>query len=114
MKMPSDWFEAAQTFVIGLTPGALGSAVGLAHEKGLSWAERFTQLAAGTVVSFFVARAFGATVDLNPFVLQGIGFTAGMIAYKSTPRFIAATAEVAGGIPATLRDRFLPARKDPK
>ncbi|RSV12285.1 hypothetical protein CA235_17575 [Sphingomonas sp. ABOLF] len=114
MKIPSDWLDAAQTFVIGLTPGALGSAVGLAHEKGLSWAERFTQLAAGTVMSWFVTRALGSTVDLNPFVLQGIGFTAGMIAYKSTPRFIAAAADVAGGLPAAIRDRFLPARKDPK
>ena len=49
MKIPPEWLDAAQTFVIGLTPGAIGSAVGLAHEKGLSWAERFTQLAAGTV-----------------------------------------------------------------
>lgn len=113
MKIPPEWLDAAQTFVIGLTPGAIGSAVGLAHEKGLSWAERFTQLAAGTVVSWFVARALGATVDLNPFVLQGVNFTAGMIAYKSTPRFIAAAADVAGGLPAALRDRFLP-RKDSK
>jgi hypothetical protein len=114
MKIPHEWLEIAQTFVVGLAPGAIGSAVGLAHEKGLSWAERFTQLVAGTVVSFFVTRALGATVDLNPFVLQGIGFTAGMIAYKSTPRFITAAADVAGGLPAALRDRFLPARKDPK
>lgn len=114
MKLPSDWFDAAQTFVIGLTPGAFGSLVGLAHEKGLSWVERFVQFAAGTVVSWFAARAIGAAVDLNPFVLQGVNFTAGMIAYKATPRFIAAAAEVAGGLPAALRDRFLPARKDPK
>jgi hypothetical protein len=113
MKIPPEWFDAVQTFVIGLTPGAIGSAVGLAHEKGLSWAERFTQLAAGTVVSWFVARALGGTIDLNPFVLQGVNFTAGMIAYKSTPRFITAAADVVGGLPAALRDRFLP-RKDPK
>ena len=112
MKIPSEWLDAAQTFVIGLTPGAIGSAVGLAHEKGLSWAERFTQLAAGTVVSWFVARALGGAVDLNPFVLQGVNFTAGLIAYKATPRFIAAAADVVGGLPAALRDRFFPARKD--
>lgn len=110
-KLP-ELLDTTATFLAGLSPGALGAAVGLAHEKGLTWTERCVQFAAGTTVSWFAQRGVGALWLLDPFVLQGIGFSAGMVAFKSTPRFIASAADVAGGIPALVRDRFLPTRKD--
>nr|WP_317892032.1 hypothetical protein [uncultured Sphingomonas sp.] len=107
-----DILDPFLTFLAGLTPGALGAAVSLAHEKGLTWSERCIQFAAGTTVSWFAQRGIGAVYAFDPFVLQGIGFSAGMVAFKSTPRFIASAADVAGSLPALLRDRFFPARKD--
>ncbi len=114
MQLPSfiDLVDALVTYSIGLAPGALGAAVSLAHEKGLSWRDRVIQFAAGTVVSFYAQGAVAALFDLDPFVLQGIGFSAGMVAFKSTPRFIASAADVIAGLPAAIRDRILPARKD--
>lgn len=113
-KLLSDVLDALLSFTIGLAPGALGAAVGLAHEKGMTWAERVTQFAAGTTVSYFAQGVIGAVSPwhLDPFVLQGVGFSAGMVAFKATPRFIQAAADVVAGLPAQLRDRFLPARKD--
>ncbi len=111
LKILTDISDAVVTFAIGLVPGALGAAVGLAHEKGLTWTERCVQFAAGTTVSWFAQRGVGAMILLDPFVLQGIGFSAGMVAFKSTPRFIAAAADVIGGLPALIRDRFLGAKK---
>jgi hypothetical protein len=110
-KLP-DLLDSFLTFLVGLSPGALGAAVSLAHEKGLTWSERCIQFAAGTTVSFFTARGIDAVTSLDPFVLQGIGFSAGMVAFKSTPRFIASAADVIGGLPALIVGRFFPARKD--
>ena len=100
--------DAVMTGAAGLIPGALGAAVSLAYEKGISWAERFTQLAVGIVISFFVSRAAGAVWGFDPFVVDGIGFTFGMIAFKATPRFIANAVDVVAGIPAILRDLAKP------
>lgn len=117
-KYLHDLFDSAIAFLIGLTPAALGAAVSLSYEKGLTWAERFTQLAVGTVVSYF-AGGFIAAVwpwgTINPFVLQAITFTVGMIAFKATPKFIASCSEAIAGLPAQIRDRaisWFPKRKD--
>lgn len=99
--------DALFALLSGIAPGAIGAAVGLAWRKGLTWRERFLQLVVGIVVSWFAGRAIGALWQLDPFVLQGVSFTIGMIAFEATPRFIAAAADVAGTIPAMLRDRFL-------
>lgn len=99
--------DAFFALLSGIAPGAIGAAVGLAWRKGLTWRERFIQMAVGIIVSWFAGRAIGALWALDPFVLQGIAFTIGMIAFEATPRFIAAAADVAGTIPAALRDRFL-------
>lgn len=107
-----DILDAVLTFATGLVPGALGAAVGLAHERGLKWTERFVQFAAGTTVSYFAQLVVGALFAFDPYVLQGIGFSAGMVAFKATPRFIASAAEVAAGLPAAIRDRIFPTRKD--
>ncbi|MFC3581080.1 hypothetical protein [Sphingomonas hylomeconis] len=99
----------------GLSPAALGAAVSLAYEKGLTWGERFIQFAVGTCVSFFVSRAIGALVTLDPFVLQGISFTLGMIAFKAAPKFIGSAVDAVGALPREIGDRiisWLPKKKD--
>lgn len=107
--------EAFVALLVGLTPAALGAAVSLAYEKGLTWSERFVQFAVGVCVSYFAGNLIGALwpwKPIDPFVLQGITFTLGMIAFKATPRFTAAAADAVAEIPVRLRDRFLPPKKD--
>jgi predicted anti-sigma-YlaC factor YlaD len=117
---PQFWtqlWDAAVTFAGGLTPAGLGASVAVAYEKGLTWAEKFTQLAVGVIVSYFTTRTLDALWPLDPFVMQGVSFSVGMIAFKSAPRFIAGAAEVIGSLPAFLRDRILallPGRKEGK
>lgn len=107
-----EWFT---TVAIGLSPAALGSLVAVSYEKGLTWADKFTQFAVGVVVSYFATRVVGAFFDLDPFVLQGVSFSLGMIAFKAAPRFISGAADVFGSLPGEIRDRILPAkRKDGK
>jgi hypothetical protein len=105
--------EAILTLLSGLAPGAIGAAVGMVWRKGLTWRERFVQLAVGIVVSWFVTRAIGALWPIwfrdaaDPFVMQAIAFTIGMIAFEATPRFIAGASDVIGGLPALIRDRLI-------
>lgn len=113
-KLVTDIADAAGTLLAGLVPGAIGASVGLVWEKGLTWGQRFLQLAVGIVVSFYAAR-MGAAIwsmthagaALDPFILDGAKFTIGMIAFKATPRLIASSVDVVAGLPAMLRDRFL-------
>ena len=107
--------DVVLSFVAGLTPEALGAAVSLAFEKGLTWTERFVQMAVGVIVSFFVGRAVNAIHPLDPFVLQAVSFVTGMIAYKSAPAFIEGAAGAFRALPAALKDwlvGLLPHRKD--
>lgn len=106
------------TFLVGLTPAALGALVSLAYEKGLTWRERFIQFAVGVVVSYFAGGLVGALwpwKPMDPFVLQSITFTLGMIAFKATPKFISNSSEAIGALPGDIRDRlitWLPKKKD--
>ncbi|MDQ0250973.1 hypothetical protein J2W22_003037 [Sphingomonas kyeonggiensis] len=107
-KLPA-LLDAAGTLLAGLVPGAIGATVTLAFERGLTWGQRFLQLAVGTVVSFYAARMVGAIWHgLDPFVMDGVKFTIGMIAFKATPRFIASAVDVVAGVPGIIRDRYLP------
>lgn len=90
----------------GLVPGAMGAAVSLAYEKGLTWSEKFTQFAVGTVVSYFARGAIVGLFDLHAFVLDGVGFTCGMIAFRATPRIASATIDALASVPGLVRDRF--------
>ena len=106
-----DWIV---TLAIGLSPAALGALVAVSYERGLTWADRFTQFAVGVVVSYFATRIVGVLLAPDPFVLQGISFSIGMVAFKSAPRFISGAADALGTLPADLILRFLPKRKDGK
>lgn len=108
-KLPHQLIDGIVSFLAGLTPGALGASVSLAYEKGLTWTDRFIQLGVGIVVSYFAGGVIAAcwrwgTID--PFVLQGIKFTIGMIAFKATPRFASNCADAVVDVPGALRDRI--------
>jgi len=107
-------FETFLAFLGGLTPAALGAAVSLAYEKGLTWSDRFVQFAVGVCVSYFAGGVIAAIwpwKPIDPFVLQGITFTLGMIAFKATPRFISSASDVVAGLPGDILRRIFP-RKD--
>ena len=97
----------------GLVPAALGAAVSLAYETGLTWTQRFVQLAVGTTVSYFATNLIGGMWSFNAYVLQAIGFCAGMVAFKATPKFIAACTEKVADVPAAVFDRIFPREDRP-
>jgi hypothetical protein len=107
---------ALLAFAIGLVPAALGAAVSLAYEAGLTWAMRFTQFAVGVTVSYFAtnvtvsiwARWAGSPPD--PYIQQAVGFVVGMIAFKAVPRFRDSAVEAVASLPSTLRD-MIPFRR---
>lgn len=95
------------TVLAGLVPAALGAAVSLAYESGLTWSRRFAQMSVGIVVSYFATGAIGAVFGFGPFVLQAIGFVVGMIAFKATPKFITACSDALASAPSRFVDRIL-------
>lgn len=96
------------TLIAGITPAALGAAVSLFYERGLTWGDRFARLAVGIIVSWFVSRlvavlcAWWWKVSPDPFFLQGVGFVFGMIAFKATPAFISGAAAALGKLPDAI------------
>lgn len=110
-------FDAILTFLVGLVPGALGAAVGVAYEKGLTWTDRFVQFSIGVIVSYFaggvvaVLWPVGWLGPLDPFVLQGVTFSLGMVAFKATPRMASSLIDVLADLPGLIR-LFIPKRKD--
>lgn len=103
--------DSILALVVGLTPAALGAAVSLAYEKGLTWSERCVQFAVGIVVSWFASRAIGAIMTLSPFVLQGVTFTLGMIAFRAVPRFMSSCSDAIATLPTDLRSRIFPKKE---
>lgn len=98
--------DGALTFTAGLTPGAMGAALSVAYEAGLTWMQRFVAFATGIVVSYFAGQAFIAVFTPNPFVAQGFAFSIGLVAYKSVPGFIKSASETIASIPAAIRDKL--------
>lgn len=108
-KLAHALFDALWALLAALVPGAIGATVTLAFERGLTWSQRFLQLAVGTIVSFYAARMVGAIWHgIDPLLLEGVKFTIGMIAFKATPRFIASAVDVVAGLPPLIRDRYFP------
>jgi hypothetical protein len=111
--------DSVLAFLAGITPAALGAGISLLYEKGLSWGDRFARLAVGITVSWFASGIFAALcrflwkVELDAFVLQGVGFVFGMIAYKATPGFITSASTAVAGIPGAILS-WLPKGKDPQ
>lgn len=113
-KMLLELLDAIGTLLVGLVPGAIGASVSLVWEKGLTWGQRFLQLAVGIVVSFYVTRMLASGLHLytgkplEPFFLDGIKFTIGLIAFKATPGFITACVDVIASLPGRARDKWFP------
>lgn len=110
-KLLHEWLDAVLTFALGLVPAALGAAVTLAYERGLTWADRFTQFGVGVVVSYFAGGVIAAYLTVDPFVLQAVRFTIGMIAFRATPKLTSTLIDRVVDGAGTLLDRVLP-RKD--
>lgn len=111
-KMLQQMLADLIALLIGITPAALGASVNLFVERGLTWGDRFSRLVVGILVSYFATRAIGAMFVRDPFLLQSIGFTLGMIGYKSTPGFIASASAIVASLPEALKSRFLPPKDD--
>lgn len=109
--------DSVLAFLAGITPAALGAGISLLYEKGLSWGDRFARLAVGITVSWFASGIFAALcrflwkVELDAFVLQGVGFVFGMIAYKATPGFITSASTAVAGVPGAILS-WLPKKGD--
>lgn len=109
-KLIHELLATAATFIVGLLPAALGAAVSLAYETGLTWSRRFVQMSVGVVVSYFATGALAALWPWgspDAFVIQAVGFVVGMIAFKATPRFITGCSDAIASAPRAVLDRFL-------
>ncbi|MBX9816266.1 MAG: hypothetical protein A4S12_07075 [Proteobacteria bacterium SG_bin5] len=107
-----DLIEAAIAVAAGITPAALGASVSLAYERGLTWGDRFGRLLVGIVVSYFTTRVVDAMWLDDPFLLQAVSFTLGMIAYKATPPIAQQLTDIVVGLPALIRAKYFPPHKD--
>ncbi len=107
----AELLDGSASFLVGLAPGAVGATVAVVLDRAMTWTQRFIAIGVGIVVSYFARGGAGAMVG-NDFIVQGIAFTAGMVAYKAAPKFIDQASDVIASIPGRLRDRFLPEKKD--
>jgi hypothetical protein len=106
-----DASEALKAAAAALAPAAFGSTVAVLVKRGLTWTERFLQIAIGIVVSWHAQLAAIAIFAPDPFLSQAIGFTAGLLAYDALPRFRERAIALVVEIPDLIRER-LAARKE--
>lgn len=78
----NDALVAAKSIAAGLVPGALGAAVSIAMQTGLSWLQRFIQLAVGITVSFYAGEVAAHVFGLPEMVKSGVGFVSGLAAFE--------------------------------
>ena len=109
--LPVEIWEAVKAVASALMPAAIGSAVAQAWEDGLSLRDRAIQWIVGICVSYYVTLGISAFFGMGAFAAQAVGFVVAMIAFKSTPKFIAGCSSTLETLPAAVRDRFFP-KKD--
>lgn len=105
-KFLHDLLDAVLAFLIALVPGALGAAVSLVYEEGLTWSRRITQMMVGITVSYFARNLAHGLTGWDDYLLQAVGFVVGMTAFKATPALIAGIVERAPLL-LVLIDRLL-------
>jgi len=108
------WHEVLDTIAsvaAALVPSALGALIYQLHATALTWGQRVTAYLSGIVVSYYVRIGLTGWFGMNDFVGQAVAFVIGMIACKSTPRFIDASADAIAALPARILE-WLPTRKD--
>jgi len=93
-----DLLAATRDFAASALPPAAGSAVSAWLKPGLSWGARLQQFAVGIVVSYYVMAAVQAVMDLDPFIANAAGFSAGLIAFDLLPKLRASLLEAAGDL----------------
>jgi len=110
-QIPHEIIEAAKALGATLMPAAIGSAVAQAWEEGLSLRDRFIQWAVGICVSYYVTLGISSIFGLGQFAAQAVGFVVAMIAFKSTPKFVAGCSSALEKLPQAVSDRFLGGKK---
>lgn len=103
-KLLHDAATAFVSLLLSLLPAAIGAAVSLAFEAGLTWAARFVQLCVGIAFSYFATNALMALWPVSEPVRQAVGFVVGLIAFKAAPRFRDEVVDAVAGIPGQIRD----------
>ena len=86
-------------FAKALVPGALGAAVAVAIQQGLTWFQRFIQLVVGIIVSYYAGEAAASLFEAEDVVKNAIGFVSGLAAFETSKALRTSTAEVAQTAP---------------
>jgi hypothetical protein len=97
-----DLFGVAREYAAGLAPGALGAAVSVMTQKGLTWAQRFIQLAVGIIVSYYAGAVAQEMLGLSEVAKSGVGFTAGIGAYEIVKHLRTSLGKLADQAPADV------------
>lgn len=103
----SDVAHQLLTFSKTLVPGALGAAVAVAVQQGLTWLQRFVQLVVGIVVSYYAGEAAAQIAGAEGVLKNAIGFTAGVAAFETAKALRTSIAEVAKSAPKQAWDWWL-------
>lgn len=90
-----------------LVPGAFGAAVAVAVQRGLTWLQRFVQLAVGIVVSYYAGEAASSLFGFDGAVKNGVGFVAGVAAFETVKTLRTSIADVAKDAPRQLWERVM-------
>ncbi len=97
-----DALAAVKELAAGLAPGALGATVSIMTQTGLTWAQRFIQLAVGIIVSYYAGEAASAVFGLSDIVKSGVGFTAGIGAFEIVKHLRASLGALADRLPGDI------------
>lgn len=92
---------------VSLLPGAFGAAVAVAVQQGLTWLQRFVQLAVGIVVSYYAGAAVVELFDAGDGMRNAIGFVAGIAAFETAKALRTSFSEVAKTAPKQVWDWWL-------
>lgn len=102
--LPPELIELAQKVITAVAPAAFGATVAQIHHRGLAWRDRLLAYVNGILVSYYVTLGLTAWWRLDQFVSQSVGFVLAMIAFKATPKFIAACTDALASLPGRLTD----------
>lgn len=97
-----DMLAVVREFASALAPGALGATVSVATQTGLTWAQRFLQLAVGIIVSYYAGEFAAHLFDLQDVAKSGVGFTAGIGAFEIVKHLRVSLGKVAEDAPTDL------------
>lgn len=108
MKEPlGELLQQLVPYVKALLPGALGATVAVAVQQGLTWLQRFVQLAVGIIVAHYAGEAASELIGAQGVVKDGLSFTAGVAAFETAKSIRTSIAEVAKTAPKQAWDWWL-------